>query len=148
MVANSKFQLPLLGKLPSTWKIVRFGDALEGRTRNGIYKPKEYHGAGVKMVNMGELFGNPRLHDIPMKRVQLNEKEQRKTVLQRGDLLFARRSVVAEGAGKCAIVCDVTERVSRKSVFPRWVDAIEHKSDHVNLNHTFTVTGVALVIFA
>ena len=28
---------------------------------NGIYKKKEFHGRGVKIVNMGELFTYPRL---------------------------------------------------------------------------------------
>lgn len=91
------------------WPSVPFGDLLEGGTRNGIYKKKEFHGSGVKVVNMGELFAHPRLFCVPMKRLELTEKELQKLQLARGDLLFARRSLTAEGAGKCSIVMDVDE---------------------------------------
>ncbi len=37
----------------------RFGDTLEVPLRNGIYKPKQFHGRGAKIVNMGELFAYP-----------------------------------------------------------------------------------------
>jgi type I restriction enzyme S subunit len=107
--------LDLIGDLPSNWKIARFGDVLEGGTRNGIYKAKEFHGSGAKVVNMGELFANPRLRDVPMKRVQLSDAELEKSCLNAGDLLFARRSLVAEGAGKCIVVAEVKEPTTFES---------------------------------
>jgi len=94
------------------WATVKFGDVLSGGTRNGIYKKKEFHGSGVKIVNMGELFAHSRLRAIPMKRVELTVKEIDKLSLRPGDLLFARRSLVAEGAGKCSIVLEVDERTT------------------------------------
>lgn len=99
----------------SNWELVRFGDVLDSGTRNGIYKKKEFHGSGVKIVNMGELFGNPRLFSVPMKRVELSETELAKSHLLVGDLLFARRSLVAEGAGKCSVVCEITEATTFES---------------------------------
>lgn len=84
-----------------------FEKVLEGPVRNGIYKPKEYHGRGAKIVNMGELFAYPRLGAIDMKRVELNSSEAERFSLKSGDLLFARRSLVADGAGKCCIVMNV-----------------------------------------
>jgi len=107
--------LDLIGDLPSNWKVARFGDVLEGGTRNGIYKTKEFHGNGAKVVNMGELFANPRLRDVPMKRVQLSDAELEKSCLNTGDLLFARRSLVAEGAGKCIVVAEVKEPTTFES---------------------------------
>jgi len=97
------------------WPRVRFGDLLPDGTRNGIYKPKEFHGRGLKIVNMGELFANPRLHAINMKRVELTPDEVSRSTLQVGDLLFARRSLVAEGAGKCALVCEIEEPTTFES---------------------------------
>jgi type I restriction enzyme S subunit len=114
MVDESE-SLPLIGELPTGWTVSRFGDVLEGGTRNGIYKSKEFHGSGTKIVNMGELFAHPRLRDVPMKRVQLSVVEIQKSTLNSGDLLFARRSLVAEGAGKCIIVCDVSEPTTFES---------------------------------
>ncbi|CAN7252942.1 restriction endonuclease subunit S [Pseudomonas sp. LjRoot71] len=96
-------------------RAVKFKELLAEPVRNGIYKQKEFHGRGCKIINMGELFSFPRLHDVPMKRVELTEKEQSKSLVQKGDLLFARRSLVAEGAGRCSIVSEVNEPTTFES---------------------------------
>jgi type I restriction enzyme S subunit len=98
-----------------SWPEVAFRDVLLNETRNGIYKEKKFHGSGVKIVNMGELFANPRLLPITMKRVELSTDEKNKFCLLPGDLLFARRSLVAEGAGKCTIVIAVDEPTTFES---------------------------------
>ena len=71
-------------------------------SRNGLTKPKRVRGSGVKMVNMGELFANQRIQNLEMDRVPLVEKE-RIALLEPNDLLFARQSLVFEGAGQCSI---------------------------------------------
>ena len=107
--------LDFIGDLPPSWKVARFGDVLEGGTRNGIYKAKDFHGRGTKIVNMGELFAHPRLRNVPMKRVELSDSEMEKSCLKKDDLLFARRSLVAEGAGKCILVAEVKEPTTFES---------------------------------
>ena len=97
------------------WRETPFAQLLTEPVRNGIYKRKEFHGRGIKIVNMGELFAYPRLRNVPMKRVVLSESEKDRFCIQSGDLLFARRSLVAEGAGKCTIVLDVTESTTFES---------------------------------
>ena len=92
-----------------------FAQLLVEPVRNGIYKKKEFHGRGVKIVNMGELFANPRLRDVHMRRVELSELEQHRFGVQAGDLLFARRSLVAEGAGKCCVVLEINEPTAFES---------------------------------
>ena len=101
--------------MADNWKNVVFGDVIINGTRNGVYKKKEFHGSGTKIVNMGELFAYPRLKDVPMNRVELTDSELEKSSLQPGDLLFARRSLVAEGAGKCTIVLEVNEPTTFES---------------------------------
>ena len=97
------------------WPAIRFAQLLTEPVRNGIYKKREFHGRGVKMVNMGELFAYARLRDVPMKRVELSEKEKNTFCLNEGDLLFARRSLVAEGAGKCSVVLETREPTAFES---------------------------------
>lgn len=97
------------------WRDVPFEELLKGPVRNGIYKKRQFHGRGVKMVNMGELFANPRLQDVDMRRVELSDSEQRRFGIQIGDLLFARRSLVAEGAGKCSVVLEINELTAFES---------------------------------
>ena len=91
------------------WREDTFAQVLAEPVRNGVYKKKEFRGSGVKIVNMGELFAYPRLRDVEMRRVQLSDSEQQRFDVQAGDLLFARRSLVAEGAGKCSVVLEVNE---------------------------------------
>ena len=55
---------------PDKWKIVDFESVLISGTRIGIYKSKQFHGIGIKMINMGELFGNPRLKSIHVSSVK------------------------------------------------------------------------------
>ena len=43
------------------WPVMRFEQLLAWPVRNGIYKRKEFHGRGAKIVNMGEIFRYPRL---------------------------------------------------------------------------------------
>ena len=100
---------------PDGWRIRRFEELLDEPVRNGIYKSTEYHGHGVKIVNMGELFAHPRLRAVPMRRVGLSESEIERFTITRGDLLFARRSLVAEGAAKCSVVLDVDEPTAFES---------------------------------
>ena len=54
------------------------------------------------MVNMGELFAHPRIHNLGMDLVPVSDKEAH-FLLEPHDLLFARQSLVLEGAGQCSI---------------------------------------------
>ena len=101
--------------MASEWRDVPLRLLLAEPVRNGVYKPSEYHGRGVKMVNMGELFAHPRLRSVHMSRVELSPSEIERFGLAGGDLLFARRSLVAEGAGKCSVVLEVEELTAFES---------------------------------
>ena len=103
-------QLTIVG-----WREVPFAQLLVEPVRNGVYKRKEFHGTGAKIVNMGELFAYPRLRDVCMRRIQLSDSEQHRLNVEVGDLLFARRSLVAEGAGKCSVVLEVNEPTAFES---------------------------------
>lgn len=71
---------------------------------NGIYKPKEFQGQGERMINMGELFAYPVITDEEMSLISLTDKEKEQFLVEEGDLIFARRSLVVEGAGRCSII--------------------------------------------
>lgn len=94
---------------------VPFGELLSQPLRNGLTRPRRVRGQGVRMVNMGELFGNRRIGDIPMERVPLNERNRDRDLLAEQDLLFARQSIVADGAGKVALFTGANEPVTFES---------------------------------
>lgn len=86
------------------WPEVDFESLFATPSRNGVYKSKEHHGAGVPIVNMGELFAFNRIGNQPMSLIRMSDAEMDKSNLVDGDLLFGRRSLVEEGAGKCSMV--------------------------------------------
>lgn len=83
-------------------EVSRFGDLFNEPQRNGLTRPKRVRGSGLPMVNMGELFAYPRIRNISMDLVPIDEKEHH-YLLEAGDLLFARQSLVLSGAGQCSI---------------------------------------------
>jgi type I restriction enzyme S subunit len=93
----------------------RFASLFAVPLRNGLTRPKAARGHGVKMVNMGEIFAYDRIGDISMERVLINDRERESFVLQEGDLLFARQSLVLAGAGKCCIILRVHEPTTFES---------------------------------
>lgn len=89
------------------WVLLK--DLLAEPVRNGLTKPKAVRGSGVKMIAMGEIFAHSQIGNIEMDRVPVTAKELESCRVFEQDLLFARQSLVLEGAGKCSIVSDVQE---------------------------------------
>ena len=96
-----------------TW--LRFEEIFELPLRNGLFRPTALRGSGIKMVNMGELFSNSIIENVQMERVELSTSEMEKYILEPGDLLFARSSLVLSGAGKCAIFQEPSEPTTFES---------------------------------
>jgi type I restriction enzyme S subunit len=92
-----------------SFETVTFEALYSEPSRNGLTRPKSVRGDGYKMVNMKEIFAFNRICNPDMELVPLNDKEKVAFSLKKGDLLFARQSLVAEGAGKCSIVLDVPD---------------------------------------
>ena len=98
-----------------TWAEVPFETLYTEPSRNGVYKPKEAHGEGAKIVNMGELFAHDFVGSQDMARLAMTEHELEISGLKNGDLLFGRRSLVESGAGKCSIVTGLVEPTTFES---------------------------------
>ena len=93
--------------LSDNYPTVRLAEICLKKPQSGIYKSDKYRGSGVPMVNMGELFGNDIIDgEIEMEKVELDETQLQRYRLTSNDLLFGRRSVVLEGAGRCILVGD------------------------------------------
>lgn len=90
-------------------KLIQFGELLKEPIRNGLTKPKSVRGHGVGMISMGEIFSHNRIFKLEMDKVPVTDKELTNCRVKPGDLLFARQSLVLDGAGKCSIVVDAYE---------------------------------------
>jgi type I restriction enzyme S subunit len=94
------------------YDLVTFEKVLIRQPQSGLYKAQEFLGRGTKIVNMGELFGfDAIVSSIDMKRMELTQEEISKFQLTPNDLLFGRRSIVLEGAGKCSMIGGLQEPV-------------------------------------
>ena len=98
-----------LGMKSRNWEEKQFGELYKIPSRNGLSKPSRVRGSGYKMINMGELFSNDRIYNIDMELVPLTDKEKENAKVEKEDLLFARQSLVASGAGKCSIVMETDD---------------------------------------
>ncbi len=98
-----------------TWTTVLFKQIYAEPSKNGLSRPKSVRGTGYKMINMGELFAHNRIRNPYMELVPMNDSEKEKFAVKSGDLLFARQSLVAAGAGKCSIVLEVPELTTFES---------------------------------
>jgi type I restriction enzyme, S subunit len=106
--------------------MVPFNKLFQEPVRNGVYKPKKFHGRGVKIINMGEIFAFDFISRQEMKRLELSDQEMEKNLVKHNDLLFARRSLVLEGSGKCSIIANPPEPTTYESSIIR-----------VRLNHSY-----------
>jgi len=91
---------------------IKFSDLYSEPSKNGLSIKFIDDPNGYKIVNMKELFGSPVLTDeIEMRKVLLNSNELKRFALKKGDLLFGRRSLVYEGAGKSTLFNGQDENV-------------------------------------
>ena len=90
----------------------QLGEICATKPHGGVYKSQKFRGHGVPMVNMAELFGNDVVHSgLLMERIELTETELQRYQLLANDLLFGRRSMVLEGAGRCVLVGELAGSV-------------------------------------
>ena len=108
-----------LGWIPKEWGLKPLGQILAEPTKNGLYKPSQFHGRGPLMVQMGGLFAGDAATFSSATRVQVTPFEFNTFGLSEGDLLFARRSLVFEGAGQCVIVRNLAEPATFESSIVR-----------------------------
>lgn len=73
--------------------------------QNGVTVPKDQRSGPIEMINMGALFREEVLiSGTSDATVTLTGKQLERFAVLPGDLLFARRSIVLEGAGRCVMV--------------------------------------------
>jgi len=102
-IGHTEYRQTPLGEIPKTWKIVRLKDISIGGSQNGLYKSTD-NGDPINYVRMTELFKSDILTKEIEEKINVTKKEREKFSLKNGDLLFGRRSLKIEGAGKCVLV--------------------------------------------
>lgn len=112
-----------------------FSKLMSENTKNGIYKSKDFMGAGTPIVKMSQQFGN-RFIDSYLdgyEQIILDDKELEGYRLLENDLLFSRTSVVPEGVGMCSII----REKERDLVFESNIIRVRLNNDLVNPEFVF-----------
>lgn len=105
-----------VGKIPIDWKIKKLG--CFGDFRNGVNFSREDFGRGYPVINVKNLFSGryattknlAEIKEGTIKNINLYS-------LQKGDILFARSSVKASGAGQVAMINDLPNNITLFSGF-------------------------------
>lgn len=95
--------------MSSEWMESKLLDLLSIKPRNGLYKAKEFQGAGHRWIKMKDVFGNNFIQNQKMELITVTNEEVEKFGCSRGDLLFGRTSLTLDGVGDCALVVDVND---------------------------------------
>lgn len=66
--------------------------------------PSRVRGSGVSLINMAEMFRYERIGNPPMELAPILAGRRSDWLVEAGDLLFARQSLIQSGAGKCVLV--------------------------------------------
>ena len=77
-----------------------------GSFKNGLNKDKESFGFGSPFINLMDVFGKKVVQIDNLGLVEANQKDLENYDLKKGDVLFIRSSVKAEGVGQTALVID------------------------------------------
>jgi type I restriction enzyme S subunit len=104
-----------LGRIPKNWEICQLRDFYAVPARNGLYKPTNFYGRGVLMIHMPQMFRGFTIDVSDAARVDVNPSELERFSLAAGDLVFARRSLNLEGAGRCSLVPTLSEPTTFES---------------------------------
>ena len=126
--------------------------------QNGFYRKADGSNPNTYIVKMKELFGNECIADeTQFDMVNMTPTEQKRFVLTSADLLFGRRSLVVEGAGKCRRVGDIQMplvfessllrvTLDTQKVLPRfvqtWFDTDEGRQAIISIRAVTTISGI------
>lgn len=103
--------------------------------QNGFYRKGAEINGTIPIMKMKQLFGNESMseaHDCDL--VALTKTELERFLLTQNDLLFGRRSLVVEGAGKCRRVGRITtQAVFESSMLRVTLDATKVKPRYLQI---------------
>jgi type I restriction enzyme S subunit len=93
----------MVSKLCNDWEIVSLGDL--GEFRNGANFNKTHFGVGLPIINVKNLYHSRYVSIALLDELKPDALSNPQSVLvEKDDILFARSSVTASGAGQVAIV--------------------------------------------
>jgi len=100
-----------IGTMPKHWDVVRLGEVMKDRIKNGAFIKKDQFGEGVLFLNVADVYKNAVVNIRTLGRVRCTENDLDNYALKPNDLAFVRSSLKYEGVGQCCIVEELEEPV-------------------------------------
>ncbi len=91
-----------------SWNEMRLGDLLSNGPQNGIYKPSNLYGTGIKIIRIDGFYEGKLQDWDTFKRVDISKQEKEKWKLNLNDILINRVNSI-EYLGKCGLVEELPE---------------------------------------
>lgn len=131
MNSEANFKVTEIGLIPDEWDIFKLGSL--GELRNGVNFNRNDFGEGYPVINVKNLYSGRYATIINLNEIKEGTiKNIQDYKLENGDLLFARSSVKASGAGQVAMVNKLPKKDTLFSGF-----IIRFRNSSKNLNPAF-----------
>jgi type I restriction enzyme S subunit len=76
---------------------------------NGVFKTKEFFGAGTLLVNVTDIYDSFLINPTKLERVTVSNKEITSFGVSEGDVIFNRSSLVSDGIGHTCLIPECKE---------------------------------------
>ena len=127
------FGSQIVESIPSDWNIKTLNEMSLNGTKSGYAVSTTDYGPGIAIVGMTDLFKNDILESDDLKTISLSRNMVKNFFVSEGDLLFARRSLTIEGAGKCVLVSKlVSPTIFESSIIQITLDSNKYLPRYVN----------------
>jgi type I restriction enzyme S subunit len=95
-----------LGWIPEDWEISELKKLTIDGISNGIFNDPDKRGSGYRLINVVNLYNEPKIDTNNLSMLDLSAKNFEKNKVELEDLLFTRSSLKLEGIAHCNINLD------------------------------------------
>lgn len=99
-------------KLPSDWEVKRLLEVSNGKISNGVFNDPRKTGRGYKLINVLDLYTEPRIDTSKLGRIDIDSNEFERNKVKWGDIFFTRSSLKLEGIAHCNINLDMSDEIT------------------------------------
>ncbi len=97
-----------IGEMPESWEDVSLSELITDGPQNGLYKPLELYGDGVRIIRIDDFNNDGSFVSLNFKKVQLSSEEAKKYEVQEKDVIINRVNSLSH-LGKCALIPNLPE---------------------------------------
>lgn len=130
-----------VGVIPVDWDVTTLLHVAKTSMQNGLFFKPELKGAGVKLINVGDLFSRYPIDTESLELFRATAKEVERFGVCSGDLFFTRSSIVPSGIAHCNTYIS---RSSEPVVFDSHIIRFRPNAEIVQSSYLFRFCGASI----